>query len=116
MQFYLIEFVAIVTFTSITYVAQHVKVFHKKEKIKDTCSGITPVKIFYYRDEEALCILKSGEETAEWIDVESLDVTDDNKPIDDDEEDFCGFEFVYDVSKYLKNNWTTDTSDEKKEE
>ena len=39
------------------------------------CSRIRPINIIYYRNNEALCILPTDDfETAEWIDVENIDI------------------------------------------
>lgn len=61
-------------FASKKAVATHLKKYHKKNDSM-TCSRIRPVNIIDRRNHEALCIIRTDEnsEDAEWIDIDDIE-------------------------------------------
>ena len=91
-------------FSSQTMMKKHMAALHEKHEVTMVCRRVRPFKIIQFRDTETLCVVNSEDETAEWIDVESIDIdclSEENNSIDKDE----GFPMIENLSQWVASPW-----------
>ena len=90
-------------FASRKSVLNHTKIVHEKHRM--SAARVHPVHIILRRENEALCVLQDdiGNEDAEWIDVEELDLVDESEIPTEVE---SNLPLIENLSDWLRSPWT----------